>query len=81
MRMNVWEEDIAVDGRGEFPIDAVTPAEAAEIFNAVYDDGRGEFDAEDIEMIVKEGKLLRNDGTFDLMKFNAHIIRSLSHGI
>ena len=81
MRVNVWEDDFQVEGLGEFPIDAVTPAEAAEIFNAVYDDGRGEFDAEDIEKIVKEGRLLRNDGTFDLMAFNAHIIRSLGHGV
>ena len=81
MRVNIWEDDVNIEGLGEFPIDGVTSSEAAEIFNAVYDDGRGDFDVEDIEMIVKEGRLLRNDGTFDLMAFNAHIIRSLGHGI
>lgn len=81
MRVNVWEEDITIEGLGEFPIDAVTPTEAAKIFNEVYDDGRSIFDVEDIEMIVKDGGLLRDDGTFDLMEFNAYIIRSLSHGI
>lgn len=45
MRVNIWEDDVELEGLGEFPIDGVTPAEAAEIFNAVYDDGRGAFDA------------------------------------
>ena len=81
MRVNIWEDDVNLEGLGTYMLDAVTPAEAVEIFNAVYDDGRGDFDVEDIEMIVKEGRLLRNDGTFDLMAFNAHIIRSLSHGV
>lgn len=81
MLAKVWEDEIEVENLGKFLIDAVTPQEAAEIFNVVYNDGNGIFDAEDIRIIVKDGGLLRDDNTFDLMEFNAYIIRSLSHGI